>query len=181
MWYLSILRGVAALLAALFVLTRPGWYSGFGVYLLADGLLCSAFLLCGAGSGMLPFLVSAAAGVMAGALSLYSPVPRLHLESKPLAAWALILGFTTLGVGITLLSERQVHWWRPRRKAADECWWPLAAAGLAALALAVLLLLPEGKGPLELRPLLGLFAATFGYLQLRAVLSLGAAGNVARP
>jgi uncharacterized membrane protein HdeD (DUF308 family) len=180
-WYLSGLRGVAALLASLLVLTRPEWYSVFGAYLLADGLLCSASMLFGAGSGRLPFLVGGAAGLIAGALTVYTPLQWLQLEFMPVAGWALIIGCTTLCAGITVLFHRQVIWWPPRSRARHECWWPLIAAGLAALAFAALLLLPPVERAGELKPLLGLFAATFGYLQLRGGLSLGASGPEVSP
>jgi len=165
MWYVCGLRGVAALLAAVLVLTRPSWYSVFGVYLLADGLLCCASMLFAVGSGRLAFLVGAASSLIAGALALYSPMQRLKLEPMLLAAWAVILGLTTLGAGISLLPpDRQVLW----------C--PLIGAGLVALMVAVLLLVPEVQRLVETRAILGLFAATFGYLQLRASFSLGVAG-----
>lgn len=166
MWYVCGLRGMAALLTAVLLLTRPGWYAVFGVYLLADGLLCCASMLFGVGSGRLAFLVGGAAGLIAGALALHSPLQRLEFESLLLAAWALILGLTTLGAGITILSsDRQVIW----------C--PLIGAGLVALAFAVLLLLPEVQMLVEPKALLGFFGATFGYLQLRASLSLAVAGR----
>jgi hypothetical protein len=127
MWYVCGLRGVAANL----VLTCTGWYSIFGVYLLADGVLCCAGMFFGGGSGGLAFLV-AAAGLIAGAVALSNPLQRLQLGSILLAARALILGLTTLGARISRLSSgRQV------------LWSPLIGAELVALTFAALLLLPE--------------------------------------
>jgi|GEM_PF-1723336 uncharacterized membrane protein HdeD (DUF308 family) len=190
-WWALALRGVAALLLALTLLPWPHGVTMplqtfIGVYVLLDGLcclmcavpgrrhLCSLALLCGSSAGLLAGIASL---VRFGGATL-----TVEMYQYVLAGWAVIVGLVALACGSVLwhttpgplrIIELATHWRFRRAGAGAQREWALILAGLAALAFSGLMLLPADSRPIAAAPLIGLFAVVFGYLHLRAGLSLG--------
>src|SRR5579883_2658019 len=86
--------------------------------------------------------------------------------------WPVVASSGTRRRGHCII-ELATHWRFRRAGAGAQREWALILAGLAALAFSGLMLLPADSRPIAAAPLIGLFAVVFGYLHLRAGLSLG--------
>lgn len=192
-WWVTILRGLTALGFALLILAHAHTAARamsavgddvLGTYILADGVLCALVVVvmirCQGHAPPLPF-VAGAAGAGFGIYLLFSS-PRVSSLGLTLVIgiWALAVGFLALDRGYVLYRTTPGPWvvlalgggMRLRRRgAAKEC--GMLLAGAVALAFAVFVLALAATGTTIPLTIVGLFAAAFGYLQLRVGLTLG--------
>ena len=190
-WWVAMMRGVAALTIALFVLVQPHISMtratvALGAYILADSVIIVFGVVCGAiaaGLGMCGALLLTESFVgMTMALASLSETRsapyNVHAAQVPIIAWALVIGIAEVWTGIQI--GRGSPTFQETQHASDQ---PAQAsfsperayllAGAVALAFAVALFaLPMTSAGIAI-PILGLFTAAFGYLHLRGGLALG--------
>lgn len=190
-WWVAMMRGVAALTIALFVLVQPHISMtratvALGAYILADSVIIVFGVVCGAiaaGLGMCGalLLMESFVGMTVALASLFeirSAPYNVHAAQVPIIAWALVIGIAEVWTGIQIgqgtptLPETQHASGQPAQASfAPERAYLLA--GAVALAFAVALFaLPMTSAGLAI-PILGLFTAAFGYLHLRGGVALG--------
>lgn len=190
-WWVAMMRGVAALTIALFVLVQPHISMtratvALGAYILADSIIivfgvvfgviavglgmCGALLLTESLVGMTVALAS---------LSETRTAPHnVHAAQVPIIAWALVIGIAEVWTGIQIgrgsptFPETQRFRGQPAQPSLPpERAYLLAGAVALTFALA-LFALPMTSAGIAI-PILGLFTAAFGYLHLRGGLALG--------
>ena len=177
-WWALGLRGLMATALALLALLWPHPTLGlltlaFGVFVINDGALRVV------GSWSLPWAQGRLLAVGAGFVALGSGLFALENIGlgevslmRLIAVWALASGVIESLAGFRLW--RLTHVWRPIRRARPSTReWSLLAAGTASLALGVAALPPFQITVPTLALLIGLVAATLGYLRVRAGLALG--------
>jgi uncharacterized membrane protein HdeD (DUF308 family) len=189
-WYATALRGVAALALALLCVAplpkTPAFRAEvFGTYALADGALCGLIAIMvrdqpvmGRRGGRLP-LLAGAVGIGVGIYLLATPGEPLMTLALAMAAWGLAVGIVALDGGYALCRFAPglgriialVSGVRVRRGAAVER--AMLLAGAAAVLFASINLAFAAAGTPVSLAFVGLFAAAFGYLHLRAGLTLG--------
>jgi hypothetical protein len=185
-WWAVLLRGFAAIAIALVVLVQAH-VSPTMVALLLGGyvLVDSVVAVCGAvGAGMSTYggalLMQGLIGILV-TVAIFSsmrltPSPP-HTTQNLIGAWALVVGLAELYTGLRVGREMptlRTNYPRRYRRVLNPT--PPAReyllSGAAALAFALMLLgLSEMRKGIAI-PILGLFAATFGYLHVRSGLNL---------
>ncbi|HEV8190896.1 MAG TPA: hypothetical protein VGP82_05360 [Ktedonobacterales bacterium] len=183
-WWAAVLRGAAALALALIVVVYAhGPATGapllFGTYVLVDGLIAvGGVLAAGLGRHGALLLTEGLTGITIGMASIYEPHAMPFTTPLFMIAWALVIGsaeiFTGGQIGQEMPNFRESppldRRLRRRTLAPNRAYLLSGAIALAfAVALAVV---PIFRTTLAI-PLLGLFAASFGYLHLCAGLILG--------
>jgi uncharacterized membrane protein HdeD (DUF308 family) len=157
-WWLFALRGVSAVIFGVLALLWPGvtllvLVLFIGAYLLLDGLLTGVGALRHRDSNRRGWLVllGSLASIVIGIVTFVWPgltaVALLYLVT----AWAVITGVLEITAAVQL-----------RKDIANE--WVLGLAGLASIALGVVLYLWPGAGLLSLVWLVGSYAILFGVL-----------------
>jgi uncharacterized membrane protein HdeD (DUF308 family) len=183
-WWAAMLRGAAALALALIVAVHvhdpaTGAPLLFGMYALVDGVIAmGGVLAAGLGRCGALLLTEGLAGITIGMASIYEPHAAPLTTPLFMTAWAVVIGgaeiFTGGQVGCemrnfrdsSLLDKRLLQ----RTLAPNRAY---RLSGAVALAFAVALaVVPIFRTTLAI-PLLGLFAASFGYLHLCVGLILG--------
>jgi uncharacterized membrane protein HdeD (DUF308 family) len=157
-WWVSVLRGVAAIIFGIIAFVYPGLTVAvlvllFGVWVLVDGI----FRVIGAIGHRSSDkdwgfdLIIGILGIIIGFLTFHAPgITALALVIY-IAAWALMIGATEIAVAIKLRREIQGEWF-------------LILMGLASIIFAVLLLWNPIPGALALVWLIGSYAIVFGVL-----------------
>lgn len=178
------MRGVAALCLAFLCLAHPSAalvVTGrfFGAYALTDGILCALGMSALTHAHVsAPPLLAGVVGVSIGAYLLTPPRISPVALALAIAVWSIVVGVLALNGGRTLHRAITRSWRltvlghsaRRRGLAPDR---ELLLAGGVALSFALAVLALAAAEAAVSLTLVALFAATFGYLHLRAGLSLG--------
>jgi uncharacterized membrane protein HdeD (DUF308 family) len=190
-WWVAMMRGVAALTIALFVLVQPHISMtratvALGAYILAD----SVIIVCGVVLGVIAtglgvcgalLLAESLVGMTVALASLsetHTAPYNVHAAQVPIIARALVSGLAEVWISIQI--GRRSPAFQETQDASDHSaqasFSPERAyllAGAVALAFALALFaLPMTSAGVAI-PILGLFTAAFGYLHLRGGLALG--------
>jgi uncharacterized membrane protein HdeD (DUF308 family) len=163
-WWLILLRGIAAVLFGVLAFVWPAitlfaLVFLFGAYALATGIL-SLILAYKAPKGFPrsgALVIGGVLSIIAGLIAFFLPGLTAVGLLILIAAWAILSGIVEIMAAIRL-----------RRVITRE--WLLVLAGLASIALGVILLLQPAAGALALVWLIGAWAFVFGILFI--VLSL---------
>ncbi len=159
-WWVPVLRGIAAIVFGVIAFVYPGLTLAvlvifFGAWLLVDGI----FRVVGATAGRASdpewgwHLVIGILGILVGLLTFHSPgITALALVIY-IAAWALMIGATEIGLAIKLRREIKGEWF-------------LFLMGLISIAFAVMLLWNPVAGADALIWLIAWYAVVFGVLAI---------------
>ena len=158
-WHWLAFRGAVALLFGLTALAWPGvtlWALVvlWGAFALADGIFALGSAILGdveTDRGWRAFL--GVTGIGAGIVTFVWPAITALALLFVIAAWAFLIGLAQLTTAIRL------------RKEIDHEWL-LGAAGLLAIAFAVLLVITPGEGALAITWAIGWFATLWGVIVL---------------
>jgi uncharacterized membrane protein HdeD (DUF308 family) len=160
-WWAVVLRGVLAVVFAIITFVSPGISLAalvivFGAYAFVDGVmtLVSAFRRRGAVAQAVEpprwlLILEGLVGIGAGLITWFWPMITALALVYIVAAWALVSGGLKIATAIQL-----------RKVISHE--WLLALAGLATIALGVLLFIMPGSGALALVLWIGAYALLFG-------------------
>jgi uncharacterized membrane protein HdeD (DUF308 family) len=156
--WVVLLRGVAGIIFSLVTFFAPGislvaLVLVFGAYAFADGILAiiSAIRRRGETDRWWVLLLEGLAGVAAGVITLFSPGITALALVYVIAAWALVTDGLEIAAAIRL-----------RKVITGE--WLLVLAGIASIALGILLVLFPGPGALALVFWIGAYALVSGIL-----------------
>lgn len=174
-WWALVLRGVAAILFAIFTFAAPGTTllaiaTVFGIYAIVDGAFDLAFAWRRAHEGRRwGWLVfEGVVGIVAGIVALaWTELTAMALLTV-IAVWAIISGVAEIAAAFRL-----------RRHIQGE--WMLAFGGVLSIIFGVLLLLFPGAGVLVLLSLIGAYALVFGVLLFALGLRLRAWRGTSEP
>lgn len=180
-WWVAMVRGVAAITFALIVLLQSHVsmttvMAALGAYILVDGIVAlTGGIAVGLGLCGVVLLAEGLVGVTVAAISLSeirTAPHNIHIAEIPVIAWASVMGVAEVYIGIRFGREAP-----PNRGAIHRSALPPARAclfaGVAAITFAVsLLALPMTSVGLAV-PVIGLFTAALGYLRIRSGLALG--------
>jgi uncharacterized membrane protein HdeD (DUF308 family) len=157
-WWAVVLRGVAAILFGLITFLAPAislvaLVLVFGIYALVDGVLSVVIAVRRRRETRRwwQLLLMGVVGIVAGVVTFLLPGITALALLFVIAAWALVAGAFELAAAIRL-----------RKQIKGE--WLLALAGLASIALGVLLVLFPGTGALAVVLWIGVYALITGAL-----------------
>jgi uncharacterized membrane protein HdeD (DUF308 family) len=155
-WWVVLLRGIAGIIFGVLTFFAPdislvALVLLFGAYAFADGILAIVSAVRHRGSGRWWLLLQGIAGVGAGVVTVFWPGITALALLYVIAAWALVTGGLEIAAAVRL-----------RKVITGE--WILALAGIASVALGVLLVLFPGPGALALVLWIGAYALVSGVL-----------------
>jgi uncharacterized membrane protein HdeD (DUF308 family) len=165
-WWMLALRGVAAIVFALFAYFWPGLTLFalvilFGVYALADGIMAA---VVGARAHWWTVMVFGLIGIAAGVIAFLRPgITALALLSL-IAAWAIIRGVLEITAAIRLRKEITNEWW-------------MVFAGLLSIAFGVMMVAYPGAGALALLWVIATYALILGIAMLAFAFRLRGVGQ----
>lgn len=157
-WWLSVIRGIAAIVFGVIAFAYPGLTLAtlvllFGAWVLIDGVFRVAGAIAGRASdpewGF--HLIVGIIGIIIGFLTFRAPLITALALIIYIAAWALMIGATEIALAIKLRREIKGEWF-------------LILMGLASILFAVLLLWNPAPGALALVWLIASYAIVFGIL-----------------
>jgi uncharacterized membrane protein HdeD (DUF308 family) len=157
-WWVSVIRGVAAIVFGVIAFAYPGLTVAtlvlfFGAWVLIDGV----FRVIGAIGHQASdpewgfHLIIGIIGIIIGFLTFHAPQITALALIIYIAAWALMIGATEIALAIKLRREIRGEWF-------------LILMGLASIVFAVMLLWNPVPGALALVWLIGSYAIVFGIL-----------------
>src|SRR6266487_674558 len=157
-WWVSVIRGVAAIVFGVIAFAYPGLTLAtlvifFGAWVLVDGV----FRVIGAIGGRASdpewgfHLIIGIVGIIIGFLTFHAPLITALALIIYIGAWALMIGATEIALAIKLRREIKGEWF-------------LILMGLASILFAVLLLWNPAPGALALLWLIASYAIVFGIL-----------------
>jgi uncharacterized membrane protein HdeD (DUF308 family) len=157
-WWVSVIRGVAAIVFGVIAFAYPGLTVAtlvlfFGAWVLIDGV----FRVIGAIGHQASdpewgfHLIIGIIGIIIGFLTFHAPQTTALALIIYIAAWALMIGATEIALAIKLRREIRGEWF-------------LILMGLASIVFAVMLLWNPVPGALALVWLIGSYAIVFGIL-----------------
>jgi uncharacterized membrane protein HdeD (DUF308 family) len=173
-WWMLLLRGVAALIFGLLVLTRPGITLAslvlfFGFYSLLNGVLAffSALFANPDAENRWMLLGGALLSIAIGLLTLWAPGLTALVLLFYIAVWAISTGVLEVAAAFRLRKEIQGEWM-------------LALAGVLSIAFGLFLLARPAAGAMAVLSVLGIFAIVIGALYVLLALKVrGIAGKLA--
>jgi uncharacterized membrane protein HdeD (DUF308 family) len=157
-WWVSVIRGIAAIVFGVIAFAYPGLTLAtlvllFGAWVLIDGVFRVAGAIAGRPSdpewGF--HLIVGIIGIIIGFLTFRAPLITALALIIYIAAWALMIGATEIALAIKLRREIKGEWF-------------LILMGLASILFAVLLLWNPAPGALALVWLIASYAIVFGIL-----------------
>jgi uncharacterized membrane protein HdeD (DUF308 family) len=157
-WWVSVIRGLAAIVFGVIAFAYPGLTLAtlvllFGAWVLIDGVFRVAGAIAGRPSdpewGF--HLIVGIIGIIIGFLTFRAPLITALALIIYIAAWALMIGATEIALAIKLRREIKGEWF-------------LILMGLASILFAVLLLWNPAPGALALVWLIASYAIVFGIL-----------------
>jgi len=158
-WWAIALRGVAAVVLGIVMLSWPGltlalFISIIGVYFFIDGLftLGAAFTAAHRGRSWGPYVLEGLLSVAICILAFARPTSAALFVVLLIAARAIIVGAVELGTGVSV------------RKATGHAPWLLWLGGLVSVAFGVLLFSRPALGLLALVWTAGIYIIIFGVL-----------------
>jgi uncharacterized membrane protein HdeD (DUF308 family) len=165
-WWMVALRGVAAILFALFAYFWPGLTLFalvilFGVYALADGIMAT---VVGARAHWWMVMIFGLIGITAGVIAFLRPgITALALLSL-IAAWAIIRGVLEITAAIRLRKEITNEWW-------------MVFAGLLSIAFGIAMVAYPGAGALALLWVIATYSLILGVVMLAFAFRLRGVGQ----
>jgi uncharacterized membrane protein HdeD (DUF308 family) len=157
-WWVSVIRGLAAIVFGVIAFAYPGLTLAtlvllFGAWVLIDGVFRVAGAIAGRASdpewGF--HLIIGIVGIIIGFLTFNAPLITALALIIYIAAWALMIGAVEIALAIKLRREIKGEWF-------------LILMGLASILVAVLLLWNPAPGALALVWLIASYAIVFGIL-----------------
>jgi uncharacterized membrane protein HdeD (DUF308 family) len=157
-WWVSVIRGLAAIVFGVIAFAYPGLTLAtlvllFGAWVLIDGVFRVAGAIAGRASdpewGF--HLIIGIVGIIIGFLTFNAPLITALALIIYIAAWALMIGAVEIALAIKLRREIKGEWF-------------LILMGLASILFAVLLLWNPAPGALALVWLIASYAIVFGIL-----------------
>jgi uncharacterized membrane protein HdeD (DUF308 family) len=157
-WWVSVIRGLAAIVFGVIAFAYPGLTLAtlvllFGAWVLIDGVFRVAGAIAGRPSdpewGF--HLIVGIIGIIIGFLTFRAPLITALALIIYIAAWALMIGAVEIALAIKLRREIKGEWF-------------LILMGLASILFAVLLLWNPAPGALALVWLIASYAIVFGIL-----------------
>jgi uncharacterized membrane protein HdeD (DUF308 family) len=157
-WWVSVIRGIAAIVFGVIAFAYPGLTLAtlvllFGAWVLIDGVFRVAGAIAGRASdpewGF--HLIIGIVGIIIGFLTFHAPLITALALIIYIAAWALMIGATEIALAIKLRREIKGEWF-------------LILMGLASILFAVLILWNPAPGALALLWLIASYAIVFGIL-----------------
>lgn len=174
-WWLVLLRGIAGIAFGIATFVAPGisliaLVLLYGAYAFADGVLAiiSAIRWHGETTRWWVLLLQGLAGVGAGLITLFWPGITALALLFVIAAWAFVTGVLEIVAAIRL-----------RKVITHE--WLLVLAGIASVALGILLALFPGPGALALVIWIGSYAIVTGVLYIALAFRLRSWGRSESP
>lgn len=164
-WWLVLLRGLAAIAFGVLAFIWPGLTLValvllYGIYALADGLVALYAALSGGGAVSRWWLLFAGLlGLAAGIVTLVWPGMTALVLLVFIGVWALVRGIFEIIGAIQL------------RKVIDDEWW-LIASGFLSVVFGIVVLVAPGAGALALVWIIGTYAFLFGCLLIGLSLRL---------
>jgi uncharacterized membrane protein HdeD (DUF308 family) len=156
LWWMIVLRGIAALLFGLIAVFWPGISLDvlvilFGAYALADGLIAlMASLRMAAGEPRRSFLaLTGLAGILIGLISIFWPQATVMLLLYFVAAWALLFGIIEIVGSLRL-----------KKQVGPE--WPLSKGGIILVVFGLLLVAFPNAVAVAATWVIGIFALLIG-------------------
>lgn len=156
LWWMIVLRGLAALLFGLVAIFWPGISLDalvilFGAYALADGAIAViGSLRMAAGEPRRGFLaLTGVAGILIGLISILWPQATVVLLLYFVAAWALLFGLIEIAGSLRLRKEFGPDW-------------PVSKGGMLLAAFGLLLLVFPGAVAVAATWVIGIFALLIG-------------------
>jgi uncharacterized membrane protein HdeD (DUF308 family) len=169
LWWLFILRGVAAIIFGLLALAWPGITLAllvilFGAYAFADGVFALVHAVSGRDEtqSVWVLLLEGLIGVGVGLITFFEPAITGIILLFYIAAWSLTTGVLEVVGAINL-----------RQRISGEFW--MLLSGIASIIFALILLIHPGVGALAVVWLIGAYAIVFGVILLALGLRLRAA------
>lgn len=180
-WWVAMIRGVAALAIALIVLLQTHVSmtmvtAALGAFILVDGFVAlTGGIAVGLGLCGVLLLVEGLVGVTVAAVSLSdirTTPHNIHLAEIPMIAWAGVIGITEVYTGIRFGRAMPANGPTTHRSALPPGRACLFSGAIAIAFAVALLTLPMTSAGIAV-PVIGLFAAALGYLRIRSGLALG--------
>ncbi len=180
-WWVAMVRGVAAITFALIVLLQSHVsittvMAALGAYILVDGIVAlTGGIAVGLGLCGVVLLAEGFVGVTVAAISLSEiriAPHNIHFAEIPVIAWASVMGIAEAYIGIRFGREAPANRLAIHRSALPPARACLFAGVVAITFAASLLTLPVTSVGVAV-PVIGLFTATLGYLRIRSGLALG--------
>jgi uncharacterized membrane protein HdeD (DUF308 family) len=164
-WWLTLLRGVCAILFGVLAFVWPGvtlftLVILYGAFALADGVLAiAAAIMGGAPAPRWWLAIVGLAGIGAGVLTFLWPGVTALVLLVFIAVWAIVIGVMQVYGAIRLRREIDNEWW-------------LVAGGILSVVFGVLMLAWPGAGALALIFVIGAYAIAEGILLVGLALRL---------
>lgn len=181
-WWVAMVRGVAAITFALIVLLQSHVSmttvtAALGAYILVDGIVAlTGGVAVGLGLCGVVLLAEGLVGVTVAAVSLSeirTAPHNIHVAEIPVIAWASVMGIAEVYMGIRFGQEAPANRGAIHRSALLPARAYLLAGAIAITFAVSLLMAPMTSAGVAI-PVIGLFAAALGYLRIRSGLALGA-------
>jgi len=156
-WWLTALRGLAALVFGVLALVWPG-FSGlalvlvWGAYAFADGVFALGAAIFGkeASTGSRWWLaISGILGLAAGLIAFFAPIFTAGVLLVFIAIWAIVIGVMSIVGAIQLRKEIEGEWL-------------LVLGGVVAILFGILMFLQPAAGALAVVWMIATFAIIFG-------------------
>ena len=171
-WWMTLLRGLVAILFGIMLIAKPGislvsLVLVFGAYALADGFI-NVFTAFGGRkehSSWWILLLAGLAGIAVGLLTFKNPAATALALLFYIAIWAIATGILEIVAAIRLRKEIQGEFW-------------LALAGFISVLFGMFLMVRPGAGALAVRWVIATYAIIFGIIMI--ALAFKARGFVKR-
>jgi uncharacterized membrane protein HdeD (DUF308 family) len=158
LWWLFIIRGVAAIIFGLLALGWPGITLAvliilFGAYAFADGVFTLLHAINGrdGNESLWVLLLEGLIGIGVGLITFFEPAITGIILLFYIAAWSLTTGVLEIVGAINL-----------RQRVSGEFW--MLLSGIASIVFALILLIHPGVGALAVAWLIGAYALVFGVI-----------------
>jgi len=155
-WWMTLLRGIVAILFGFFVIAQPGislmtLTMLFGAFVLLDGIgsLTSAFGGRTEHESWWIMLLWGLCGIAVGVMTFFSPGVTAFALLFYIAAWAIVTGVIELVAAFRLRQEIEGEFW-------------LGLLGVLSIAFGVFMMVRPGAGILSLLWLIAAYAIAFG-------------------
>jgi uncharacterized membrane protein HdeD (DUF308 family) len=158
LWWLFILRGIAAIIFGLLALAWPGITLAiliilFGAYAFADGVFALLHAISGRDEteSIWVLLIEGLIGIGVGLITFFEPAITGIILLFYIAAWSLTTGVLEIVGAINL-----------RQRVSGEFW--MLLSGIASIIFALILLIHPGVGAVAVVWLIGAYAIVFGVI-----------------
>ncbi len=175
MWWLVLLRGLAAIVFGILAWTWPGvtlitLVLFWGAYALVDGVasLVEGWQAKDSGKPMWQIVLIGVIGIAAGIFTFVQPGVTAVALLILIAAWAIVHGVFEIAAAIRL-----------RKEIKNE--WLLILSGVISVVFGGLLIANPGEGAMALLWVIGIFSVAYGILLVILSFKLKKHGSATRP